>query len=263
MPAITLKLSWPTTTEYIRIDDPAAPLPGTVDTEEFWNAESVRVGYAAQCVEQTRDGAILRFSLGYPDASVVRDTQYLDGRKYELETNDIRWGVTNVTVDLDTLAIDAVFAGDEADSGHLLVAHCVAFREVDANELASLDYTTALRLLRPGHDQIRRQLLHNGHCAISLESCEAVLDLVHIVEAKDGGQASHHNCMLLRSDLHRLFDARLLWIAEDGAVCLSNSPRVTEVYRKEFGASWLDPETFDLVRDALRLRAEKDRANRA
>ena len=54
----------------------------------------------------------------------------------------------------------------------------------------------------------RQSLLEmDGHCALTCESCEAALEAAHIIPAYQGGPEYPENGMLLRADLHRLFDA--------------------------------------------------------
>ena len=44
-------------------------------------------------------------------------------------------------------------------------------------------------------------------CAVTRESCLVVLEAAHIVPVQNGGQEVLSNGILLRADLHRLFDA--------------------------------------------------------
>lgn len=54
----------------------------------------------------------------------------------------------------------------------------------------------------------REELLEmDGCCALTGETCETVLEAAHIVPAGDGGFEGAENGMLLRADIHRLFDS--------------------------------------------------------
>ena len=56
--------------------------------------------------------------------------------------------------------------------------------------------------------EFREMLLaSDGSCAITGEACHDVLEAAHIVAAQDGGQEILENGMLLRADIHRLYDA--------------------------------------------------------
>ena len=47
----------------------------------------------------------------------------------------------------------------------------------------------------------------DGRCALTRETCETSLEAAHIVPDHQGGLAYPENGMLLRADIHRLFDA--------------------------------------------------------
>jgi predicted restriction endonuclease len=57
--------------------------------------------------------------------------------------------------------------------------------------------------------------LYNGRCAISGSSVPEVLDAAHISGHKVSGNNKNKNGILMRTDLHRLFDRNLLLIHPD------------------------------------------------
>ena len=66
--------------------------------------------------------------------------------------------------------------------------------------------TTIWKIQREG--SFRQQLLElDGRCAISGEDCHAALEAAHIVPAHRGGREIVTNGILLRADLHRLYDS--------------------------------------------------------
>jgi hypothetical protein len=72
---------------------------------------------------------------------------------------------------------------------------------------------------RPGQQQFSAMLRENyrGTCAVTGCNTSAVLEAAHIrlIEGVDGN--SPQNGLLLRSDIHALFDALLITLSEDGA----------------------------------------------
>lgn len=77
------------------------------------------------------------------------------------------------------------------------------------------------RLARPNQQEFRRGLLREfGWCVISGETDALVLDAAHIEPFGDEGTDRPENGLLLRADLHRLFDAGRLTItpSEQGMV---------------------------------------------
>lgn len=74
-----------------------------------------------------------------------------------------------------------------------------------------------LRLARPEQGAFRRRLLErDGKCVVTGTTVEAVLQAAHIEDHASGGSMSAENGLLLRVDLHLLFDARLLEFKDEG-----------------------------------------------
>lgn len=78
--------------------------------------------------------------------------------------------------------------------------------------LQTPDYETVRRLSRSKQAQFRDKLIkaYGPRCAISGCEVEAVLDACHILSHADGGAAEAYNGLLLRRDLHSLFDLGLI-----------------------------------------------------
>lgn len=67
-------------------------------------------------------------------------------------------------------------------------------------------------------------ILYNQKCAISDVELPEVLDAAHILSHTTSGVNSNDNGILLRSDLHKLFDKNLIAIdPETNQICLHNS----------------------------------------
>ena len=83
------------------------------------------------------------------------------------------------------------------------------------------------RLARPGQRAFRLALLTNDpRCVVTGCDVPAALEAAHIVAVSEGGQ-DEANGLLLRADIHRLYDRGLLTIDQDGIVwvhpdCRSN-----------------------------------------
>jgi predicted restriction endonuclease len=59
--------------------------------------------------------------------------------------------------------------------------------------------------------------LYNGRCAMTDCDVEAALEAAHICPYRTGGESTYHpqNGLLLRADVHTLFDLRLIGITDD------------------------------------------------
>ena len=70
---------------------------------------------------------------------------------------------------------------------------------------------TVERIARPLQELMRKMLLATGQgCVISDCRIDACLEAAHLLPVKNGGNEILDNMILLRADLHRLFDADLL-----------------------------------------------------
>lgn len=83
------------------------------------------------------------------------------------------------------------------------------------------------RIARPGQSDFRQALIaRDGSCAITGFSVLRALEAAHVVPVKTGGSDAVGNGILLRADLHKLFDADLLAInPANGSVWLHVSCR--------------------------------------
>lgn len=74
------------------------------------------------------------------------------------------------------------------------------------------------RRIRKGQQKFRRalQILYAGKCAFTGTSEESVLEACHIIPHSRTGNDSPDNGLLLRSDIHVLFDEHLMTLANDG-----------------------------------------------
>ena len=87
-------------------------------------------------------------------------------------------------------------------------------------------------------DKFRGKILGlDGECVITGEKTDKALEAAHVVPVKEGGKDSLDNGIILRADIHRLYDARLFRIdAKSGKptrLCESLSPRYKRLFGKE------------------------------
>jgi integrase len=100
---------------------------------------------------------------------------------------------------------------------------------------------------RESAQKFRRMIIksYNGKCSITDEDTLEALEACHIQDYVNDNSNHHQNGILLRADLHKLYDKRLLLIDEDYRVKISNN--ITSDYYKQF--------------DGMKLRLPKDEAN--
>ena len=107
--------------------------------------------------------------------------------------------------------------------------------------------------------QFRQQLLEmDGCCAISGEVCREALEAAHVVPAHGGGTEELSNGILLRADLHRLYDANLpkFEICPD-----TGEVRVDGDFNYDgfdLNGTYIDEAVRRRVKDALHLRRQRE-----
>lgn len=106
-------------------------------------------------------------------------------------------------------------------------------REGDYDEDAALVYENTRRLARGGQQRFKRDALKlwNKRCAVSGVKVAAALEAAHIVPHAMKGTMRAKNSIVLRADIHRLFDANLMAI---------NPKTMTVQFRRKAGASYPD-----------------------
>ncbi len=136
-------------------------------------------------------------------------------KKYDLEASDGAHVGSALEELLSTVRLDAAWSDDEA------------VREV-AGPTHGLPRLTTPRM---GQEAFKGLILgaYHRHCAISGSRIGPVLQAAHIRPVKDGGLHRVPNGMLLRSDVHKLFDDG--YLAVDSRFRLRVSPRL----RSDFG----------------------------
>ena len=125
---------------------------------------------------------------------------YLFEEPYQCEDGDIIWG-THVLHNVVPEARHGLSTwNDQSGPGWKI-------RRPDGGR-TNRRRSTVLAIQRGLQGTFRQELLAlDGRCAVSGETCHDVLDAAHIVPAHRGGEEIIENGILLRADLHRLYDA--------------------------------------------------------
>ena len=113
----------------------------------------------------------------------------------------------------------------------------------------------ATQIKREQQGVFRDQLLEmDGCCALTRETCERSLEAAHIIPARQGGQEYPENGMLLRADIHRLFDAeKFLICPKTGKVLVERNFEYRSFTLQ--GARVLE-DVLERIRTALQKRSD-------
>ena len=103
-------------------------------------------------------------------------------------------------------------------------------------------------------------LAEDRMCVVSREKMVEVLDAAHIVPVEKGGKDGIYNAIMLRTDVHRLYDRGMFRInPEDGKISMSKN--LSDKYKELLGNAELPDGTRNRVRKALQKRWENLRGD--
>ncbi len=110
--------------------------------------------------------------------------------------------------------------------------------------------------LQRAQEKFRKKLLEiGGCCALTGETCQDALEAAHIIPVKCGGQESLGNGILLRADLHRIYDRGKFFInPKTGKPERIARDGLSEEYREILNQGKLPEHTLVRVREALHER---------
>ena len=183
--------------------------------------------------------------------------------------SEIAWGTTTLMLARDKAiaryeAIEPKWSGP-ALRCELLAATLFAERKRRLVQIAQ----------RTGQQRLREALFRasrSPRCAVTGETVRRVLEAAHIIDDARNGVAATANGLLLRADLHRLFDVRPkdgrlgeadhMTISGAGEVLFSPSLRKHPFYRAYHGEPLSDRGAFMRVRSSLQAAEELHRPRR-
>lgn len=90
-------------------------------------------------------------------------------------------------------------------------------------------------------------------CAITRESTPSALEAAHIVASRKGGAEILANGILLRADIHRLYDSGAFFIKSNGKIVVNPKATLSGDYKKILMTAKLAPTIVTELREALGL----------
>ena len=115
------------------------------------------------------------------------------------------------------------------------------------------DRKSAKQIRREQQGPLRDQLLEmDGCCALTGETCQTVLEAAHIIAAHQGGLEYPENGILLRADIHRLFDAGEFSICSQSGQVLLVGERLYGSF--DLGRAKVDADMLARIARALEQR---------
>lgn len=186
---------------------------GSTVRRDFLEAVCVALGVDEQLIQAADKDGVLRLAVETATGRPMPDSLLSPGATV---TND---------------ALQAIISGvaesiSRGQTGDLTLRRPSRLREGSDELVVTVDRLRRLReeAVRQGQSTFRRRLLeaHGNRCCISGADAVQVLDAAHIIPFSGRGSDSPKNGLLLRSDLHRLFDAGALAVDDRYCVVLAH-----------------------------------------
>ena len=235
MIASGIVINWEYGTEYIQLDS-GVPTKETVITItlEWWPSERRFVQYnTISRVRKLKDGT----------AELVLSYKHTDNQ--HIVRDDACWGESTITLKPNSTEGPATWQDfdNPAHNG------TVQWQRLSDGLFKKPKREYYSRLKRE-QEMFRAAILtYEQCCTLSGESTPDALEAAHIISSKDGGAEVVENGILLRADLHKLYDSGHFLIDPSGHV--AELTGLSETYRELLSKARLPESTVARVREAL------------
>lgn len=238
-----IRIAWDNSIEYISIDlSNLVTSKSITSTLEWWKSEKELVKWNTYSkITECGDGL---FKV---------EIRYDSSKNLHLPPNEVCFGKAILWISPKDHSGRACWYDDLDESDD-----CEAKWERVDNPLIGEKVSEKIsRIQREKQAQFRGAFVAlDGKCVISGEETIDVLEAAHVISCSSGGAEVIENGILLRADLHRLFDAGKFFINAKGEVVLKETGCLSPLYEELLLAKSLPSSTTTRVRDALKWVAK-------
>jgi hypothetical protein len=237
-----IKIAWWGSDEFIDLEPGTMSEQVSIETTLEWHRfDQEFYSYRPRCHVK---------SLGGGQFEVILHYDKIDHP--ELRGRDLEWGASTISVTKGASSGTATWVGSNTSAYN----GPVTWERINSGLLKEHKRSTVTKLHRE-QDRFKKALLAlENCCAISGEATVYALEAVHIIPAHKGGNEVVENGILLRSDIHRLYDAGKFRMNPSGHV-VSVSRELSKAYRELLEGKELPKATSKRIADALRKVAMK------
>lgn len=230
-----IMVKWTHSIEYIEIDLNNFDVESRINnTIEWWKNERIWVKY-----NTTSEANKLN------DDSIELIINYDSIENSHINPSDVCWGKSRVIIRPGETSGDAFWADAENEEANGMVKWVL----VNVPLVGEKRRETVSRLQRK-QDQFRKALLAcDDCCVLTKEKTAEVLEAAHIIPASEGGTEVIGNGIILRADIHRLLDSKLISINTRGMVLINKE--IASTYRDSLENSTIPKPTLKRIKHAL------------
>jgi len=228
-------INWRNSEEYIEIEfDSLHKCNEITTTFEFWPETSEWVQYNTSSSIKKLNDDIYQLKIKY-DAN----------KNTHLNQDDIAWGESVITIEPKKLSGIAIWKDAENQKQN----RKSRWKKI-SNALIGEKKKINSSIRQRNQNKFRGALLAlDKRCVLTGEETEEALEAAHIIPVKNNGTEIISNGILLRADLHRLYDSDLFAIDKTGKVIVNG--HISEAYKKILNNAELPKIVFMRIRGAL------------
>jgi hypothetical protein len=231
-----IAIYWDKATEFITFDRNSLNEETEVSkTIEYWNSTRNFVAYSTTShIQRTSDGHVLKIDYKHDlNNSIPRD--------------DACWGHSVIHIPFGATSGKAEWFDDNHPEDY---DGATTWKEIKS-DLRKLPAKEVISRLKRNQATLRKALIAIGaSCAITDETTIAALEAAHIIPSAKLGAEVIENALLLRADLHKLFDKHLFSISKTGEV-INISKDLSKSYIELLSGKRITKESIDRVRMAI------------
>ncbi len=233
-----ITIQWDASIEYIEID--LDDLTEITSTLELWKGKEFFRYNTLSSLEHFNDGTSKLM------------LEYKHENNTHMNYEDAMWGVSTLTFTPEKSEGTVEWRGFDTSKGDGIVT----WKSFAVDLISQKRKKTVSQLDR------KQQLFRNAlftfepHCAITGESTKSALEAAHIIPAKDGGGEVVANGILLRADIHRLYDAGVFSIDLAGNI-VNIKDNISPEYFKLLDNTRIPNKTLVRIKKALKYQSDR------
>ena len=232
-------IHWSNSVEYISINMDALNEDIQIDsTIEYWTEGKVWTNYKVIPNFRWLDKESLEINL-----------EYDQNLNTHIEPDDASWGKSTIIINIGSDKGVATWSdsNDRDNNGD------VSWEKIDKG-LYKEEAKIHSSKLKRDQAAFRQMLLASDVCcAITGEETKEVLDAAHVIPSKDGGAEVRENGLLLRTDLHRLYDSGNFQILPNGQIVIKEASEMSSNYLKMLNNKKIPLKIANRINKALEI----------
>lgn len=235
-----VKVKWAIGTEFLNIDfDALSESTQLTETVETRNGSAEVAVYCVKTIIEKTSENEFKLTIKYEKSSNI-----------ELTGNDYLWGTSILYIDKNSKKGRAEWKGEYFD----VYDNEREWVRINLGLSKKIRKKKIITIVRNNQQRLRNALLEiDKVCLISGESLKNTLDVAHIISSSAGGNELLDNSVLMRADIHRLFDADYFELSSDGKVKILK--KSSDYYENLLRYAKVPQNILNRIKDALKCKS--------